>query len=232
MGGEGARARLDALIREAGASYADVSRLLGKNPAYIQQFIRRGTPRRLAEEDRRALARHFGVPEAELGAPALSDPPSPTRRALLAAASPPGGPDEGAARDYLLVPFLPRGRQRDGGEIAAGDALAFETGFARAIGSGRLTALAAVHVEGDSMAPSLLDGDQLLIDTDDRARLRDGLYVIRLAATPAVRRVAVHPVTRRLSLLCDNPVYPSFADCDPAALEVVGRVVWVGRRLG
>ncbi|WP_448586699.1 S24 family peptidase [Thermaurantiacus sp.] len=229
-GVDAARARLDALIRQSGASYADISRLLGRNAAYIQQFVRRGTPRRLAEEDRRTLARHFGVSEALLGGPATEESPPPSRRVLMAAGKP-GTSEPGQARDYVLVPFLPRATAQAGASEAPGEALAFETAFARSVGSGRLTALVAVHVEGDSMAPALLGGDQLLVDTDDRERLRDGLYVLRLNEALAARRLSVHPVTRRLSLLADNPAYPSFSDCEPQALDIVGRVVWIGRRL-
>jgi len=63
------RSGLDALIRESGEDYSSVSRLLGRNSAYIQQFIKRGTPRRLSEEDRRKLAAFFRVPEQRLGGP-------------------------------------------------------------------------------------------------------------------------------------------------------------------
>src|SRR4028119_143738 len=63
----GARAALARLIEEQGADYSGLSRMLGRNPAYIQQFIKRGSPRRLAEEDRRLLARYFGVSEEGLG---------------------------------------------------------------------------------------------------------------------------------------------------------------------
>ena len=64
------RAALQRLIEERGEDYAGLSRLLGRNPAYIQQYIKRGSPRRLAEDDRRLLARYFGVDEAALGGPA------------------------------------------------------------------------------------------------------------------------------------------------------------------
>src|SRR5687767_6926573 len=74
------RTVLDGLIRERGDDYVGLSRLLGRNPAYIQQYIKRGTPRRLAEEDRRLLARYFGVDERELGAP---PPPPPPRHPTL-----------------------------------------------------------------------------------------------------------------------------------------------------
>src|SRR5215210_5568486 len=63
------RAQLERLIRERGEDYAGLSRLIGRNPAYVQQYIKRGTPKRLAEEDRRLLARYFGVEEALLGGP-------------------------------------------------------------------------------------------------------------------------------------------------------------------
>src|SRR5690606_35355101 len=63
------RETLDRLIRERGDSYDAVSRLIGRNPAYIQQFVKRGSPRKLDEADRRLLARYFGVDERLLGAP-------------------------------------------------------------------------------------------------------------------------------------------------------------------
>src|SRR5918992_1375634 len=64
-----ARAALARLIRERGEDYASLSRLIGRNPAYVQQYIKRGSPKRLDEQDRRLLARYFGVPETLLGAP-------------------------------------------------------------------------------------------------------------------------------------------------------------------
>src|SRR3954468_6713908 len=61
------RTVLEGLIRERREDYSGLSRLIGRNAAYIQQYIKRGTPRRLAEEDRRRLARYFGIDEAWLG---------------------------------------------------------------------------------------------------------------------------------------------------------------------
>ena len=63
------RTRLDQLIRTHGDDYASMSRFLGKNSAYVQQFIKRGTPRRLGEEDRRKLAQYYRVPERLLDEP-------------------------------------------------------------------------------------------------------------------------------------------------------------------
>ena len=67
---EHVREELERLITQGGYGYAAVSRLLGRNPSYIQQFIKRGSPRILDPEDRKTLASFFGVDEQRLGGPA------------------------------------------------------------------------------------------------------------------------------------------------------------------
>src|SRR5215212_11453325 len=60
---------LERLCVDRREDFAGLSRMLGRNPAYIQQFVRRGVPKRLKEEERRKLARYFAVSEALLGGP-------------------------------------------------------------------------------------------------------------------------------------------------------------------
>src|SRR2546421_3612692 len=72
----GPRGELERLIIEKREDYAGLSRMLGRNAAYIQQFIKRGVPKRLAEEDRKRLARYFGVDESLLGGPASAPVPA------------------------------------------------------------------------------------------------------------------------------------------------------------
>lgn len=62
------RATLRALAAEHGDSLAGLSKLLGRNPAYLQQFVTRGSPKRLDEDDRLMLAQRFQVDERRLGA--------------------------------------------------------------------------------------------------------------------------------------------------------------------
>jgi hypothetical protein len=219
------RQRLDELISTKGEDYASLSRLLGRNPTYIQQFVKRGVPRRLSETDRRVLARHFGIAERLLGAPEEAG-----ARAVMAR---PGLVQR--AEDYVLIPQLAIGASAGHG-LEPGDetplaVLAFQANWVRTIASGRSEALMVIGVEGDSMLPTLADGDQILVDTDDRERLRDGIYVLRTDDALLVKRLSVNPATRRLTIRSDNEAYPSWDDCDPAGVHVVGRVVWVGRRL-
>ena len=220
------RKRLDELISARGEDYASLSRMLGRNPTYIQQFVKRGVPRRLNEDDRRKLARHLGVAERLLGGPA----DAPGVRSI-------GQRGDGAAPpdDYVLIATLDIGASAGSGAIADSEnpiaTLAFQSAWVRTIASGRPEALSVIHVEGDSMLPTLADGDQIVVDTDDRERLRDGIYVLRTDDALLVKRLGVNPATRRLSIKSDNPAYPSWDDCDPATVAVIGRVVWVGRRL-
>jgi len=61
------REMLERLCAERGENFASLSRLIGRNEAYIQQYLRKGTPRQLKEQERRTLARYFQIPESMLG---------------------------------------------------------------------------------------------------------------------------------------------------------------------
>ncbi len=220
------RNTLDELIRAQGEDYASVSRLIGRNPTYIQQFIRRGVPRRLSEDDRRLLASHFHVPEHILG--------GREDRVGRAVVAKPGAAQD--ADDYVLVPMLDVGASAGGGALndreEAESALAFQARWVRQIASGSPNALSVIRVDGDSMLPTLAHGDPILVDTADAGdRLRDGIYVMRVDGALLVKRLAINPATRRLTIRSDNDAYPDWPDCDPAQIEIIGRVVWVGRRL-
>jgi phage repressor protein C with HTH and peptisase S24 domain len=208
------RAVLERLIEERREDYAGLSRLIGRNAAYIQQFVKRGVPRQLAERDRRTLARYFNVPDEALGGPAP----------LLAA----GGA-------IVSVPRLDVQASAGGGATADGETVsgtvAFDRTWLRRIPGVRAADLSIITVTGDSMTPTLVDGDDILVDRGDAdERLRDGLYVLRRDDALLVKRLAVSPATRLISVRSDNPAYPVWADCEPQSLAIVGRVVWAGRR--
>jgi len=213
---ENVRDTLDRLIRDRGEDYAALSRLIGRNPAYIQQFIHRGSPRKLAEDDRKLLARYLGVDESLLGGPAAApvadDLISVPRLAVEASA----GPGALANREETISRF------------------GFDARWLRGVASAPQN-VSAIAVRGESMLPTLSEGDEILVDRGDAAdRLRDGIYVLRVEDALLVKRIALNPAGlggRRLSIRSDNPAYPDWEDCDPAAMEIIGRVIWVGRRM-
>lgn len=218
------RQRLDALIASHGEDYASLSRLLGRNSSYIQQFIKRGVPRRLSESDRRILAQRFGIAEHLLGGPEAAGRTLLSRPGLARAAD-----------DFVLIPQYQVRASAGPGALADSEqpsaSIAFQAGFVRDLASSPPEALAVLTVEGDSMLPTLAHGDQILIDTHDRERLRDGIYVLRVDDALLVKRLSLNPATRRLTIRSDNDAYPTWPDCDPAAIHLIGRVVWVGRKL-
>ena len=213
------RAVLEHLIQERREDYASLSRLIGRNAAYIQQFIRRGTPKRLSEGDRQTLARYFGISEAELGAPGVDG----------------SGAQLGAAR-LISVPRLNIDASAGPGAFndveSACAHIAFDERWLRRLSRSKASDLSVIKVQGDSMTPTLSDGDDILVDAGDCAdRLRDGIYVLRRDDALLVKRIAPRPASRRIIIKSDNTSYPNWPDCAIDEVDIIGRVVWVGRRL-
>jgi len=64
--GDEFRAKLEALIERAGTNFRALSLAIGKNPAYLQQYVRRGSPKKLPIEDRLLIAEKAGIDLKEL----------------------------------------------------------------------------------------------------------------------------------------------------------------------
>jgi len=213
---ERARAALSKLISERREDFTGLSRLLGRNAAYIQQYVKRGTPKRLAENDRRTLARYFGVDEQLLGAP----------------------DNEG---DSLLAKLIPVPRLQVSASAGHGSFaeqegpvahMGFDPAWLQKITAASAAELSIIRVQGDSMVPTLSDGDDILVDRSvGGRRLTDGIFVLRLEDTLMVKRFAINPSDDTLTISSDNSAYPSWPNCKRTSVDVIGRVVWAGRRL-
>jgi phage repressor protein C with HTH and peptisase S24 domain len=208
------RAVLERLCAERGEDFAGLSRMLGRNAAYIQQFVRRGVPKRLKEEERRKLARYFSIPEALLGGPedgtSVAGLVSVKRHPVTVSAGPGAVVAEELGKAYF----------------------AFDERWLKSLTPSSPDKLSIVRVEGDSMAPTLNAGDEILVDLGDAIeRLRDGIYVLRIDDAVVVKRLALNPVGRRVTVQSDNPAYPDWPDCGLAKINCIGRVIWSGRRI-
>jgi SOS-response transcriptional repressor LexA len=200
------RAALEALMAEQGVSFAELSRVIGRNAAYLQQYVRRGSPRELAERDRALLTRFFGVPEARLGGREAAGLAEIARLDVRASAGPGRLAEDEAARQ----------------PGALSQALLRQLGV-------RPAAASMIRVEGDSMEPTLSDGDEILVDRDRReVRGKGGIFVIRLDGVLMVKRLRV--AVGGLEIVSDNPAWP-VRTCALGDLEVIGRVAWLGRAL-
>jgi len=206
---------LQRLCAERGEDFAGLSRMLGRNAAYIQQFVRRGIPKRLGEDERRKLARYFAIPEILLGGPVpemvVADGLISVKRHPVMVSAGPGA----IVTEELGKPYF-----------------AFDERWLKALTPSAPSRLSIVRVEGDSMSPTLNPGDDILVDLEDStARLRDGIYVLRIDDALVVKRLALNPIAKRITVQSDNPAYSDWPDCSPGEINCIGRVIWSGRRV-
>ena len=205
------RTRLLDLSVERGTSLAALSALLGRNSSYLQQYVRKGSPRKLEEGDRKTLARYFGVAESELG----------------------GGeeisfniPLKSLRPDWIDVPRLDLDASAGPGAVALDEqaigAFRFSAAWLRGQGLDPRQ-LTAIAVAGDSMEPTLRDGDEILVDRTPRA-LRDGIHVVRVGDGLLVKRIDLSR-PGRIGLISDNSAYRPI-ELAPQEVTVIGRVVW------
>ncbi len=210
------RMHLLELSGQRGVSLAQLSALIGRNSSYLQQFVRKGSPRKLEETDRRTLARFFGVDESQLGAPEENS------------RNPSGKLPRG---DWVDVSRLALGASAGPGVLAGEEqaigAFRFAARWLRAQGLDPAM-LSAIAVAGDSMEPTLRDGDEILVDRTPRG-LRDGIHVVRVDDAVLVKRLDTGR-PGAIALVSDNPAYRPL-ELAPGDIEVIGRVVWKSGRL-
>lgn len=203
------RQRLLQLAGQRGVSLAQLSGLIGRNASYLQQFVRKGSPRRLEENDRASLARFFGVGEAELGASEEKSFPG----------------------DWADVPRLALRASAGAGAVAleeqAVGVFRFDKRWLRGQGLDPAM-LSAIAVDGDSMEPLLRDGDEILVDRTPRPP-RDGVHVVLVDHALLVKRLDFSR-PGAVVLISDNDFYRP-VERQAGDVQVIGRVVWKGGRL-
>jgi len=212
------RSRLSQIL-EASGSVAELARKVGISDNAIYKWLQgRGQP---SVANLVALARAAKVSVE-----------------WLATGREPGAAGRGATRaaersDYSFVP-------RYDVRVAAGrgaairseqvvDYLAFKTDWVRRRLDTDPRSLMLVEAVGDSMAPTIDDGDLLLVDLDEPRFKQDGVYVLRRDSDLIVKRLQRRP-DGKLIIRSDNPAYePAVAPRD--GLGIVGRVIWSAGRI-
>ncbi|MCR9177994.1 MAG: S24 family peptidase [Alphaproteobacteria bacterium] len=226
----------------------------GKNHAYLHQFVHRGTPRKLPEDVRHALALHLGVDEQVL----RHESPPPTgsagRQSADITARRPGAYTYGAPgltdRDRTLphridpetdpgVVAIPEVRvvaAAGGGAVAEyeplGDSWFFPVAWLRHELRAKASDLKIISIDGDSMEPVLESGDKVLIDTSRVAPTPPGIFVLHDGLGLVAKQVEFIPNTDPAGLVIKS-ANPRYQDYERTVDEVniVGRVIWFARRV-
>ena len=208
----------DALWRN-GTSLAEASLAIGRNKAYLQQYLSKGMPKVLSFQDSARLGelldcdpdefRHAEKPprkrwkrkHRQAARPALS---AVSEVYVEAAAGP------GALADEFVVEKarwqLPEAMLRHEGDSNPAN-------------------LRILRVRGDSMEPEMRDGDRIVVDTDKRRPGTGETFVLWDGTGLVVKRIAGLSRDGMLGLLSANPDYPTY-ECRADEVHVVGKVVW------
>lgn len=202
------------LIAESGKDMKYVSReVLGRNHAYIQQFLDRHVPEKLKEDDRRALAKFFNISETELGGTSeVIEFPSSFRSVNVYDVRVSAGGGSLVGDEHI------KGRWPFNAEY-----LNNELGLEN-------TRLAIVEVRGDSMEPTLSSGDRVMVNLSDRHVAQPGIFVLYDGDGTVIKRVEKIPGKPVLVLISDNPLHGKY-EVAANDVEIAGRVVWAARRL-
>jgi hypothetical protein len=260
------RRRLLELLRKNRTDLRNASLAIGRNPAYLHQFVTRGSPKVLPEEARERLARLLGVDDAALR---HREPPNRRGRAPRDAAA--GGAaaalHASAAPEPPALCAGPGGGGAPSSQVAAVAADApLGGGFARVVeldvrtsaGPGafhddpeeasaawlfpeavvrhefraRAEDLRLISVHGDSMAPLLAPGDRILVDTAQRVPVPPGLFVIWDGLGVVAKRVEhiPHSEPPRVLIRSVSADYQAY-ERDAGGVSIIGRVIWMARRL-
>ncbi|MBB2159240.1 S24 family peptidase [Gluconacetobacter sacchari] len=244
------------LIADAGSNLKAESLALGRNHAYLQQYIHKGTPQRLPEDVRDALSRRFKVsanvfrddtdPNWEpLSPDQRHDEPAPRRPHLAAPRTPfgavPLGGDPPPAEGQFRIPEYNVAPQAGPGALPSN--LAVEDG-PRPVDHWSLPrrflgaftdspeALVVLRVAGDSMEPDYQAGERVLVDTAHRTPSPPGVYVLWDGFGLVLKRLEIVYGTTdpaMVQIMSINPGYPTYTRAlDEVHINgrVVGKWVW------
>lgn len=138
--------------------------------------------------------------------------------------------------DYVLIPLYGvRGSAGDGQMVhgeEVEDLLAFKKEWITQELRTSPDKMSLIHVQGESMVPTLNPGDVILLELANPGQISDGIFVIRMGEALLVKRLQFLP-EGKVNVTSDNSAYQAFRvnlKDTGEDFAVIGRVVWAGRR--
>lgn len=220
-------------LKERKISLNAASNMIGMNSAYLYKFVHYNVPDRLNEMARKKLSALLGIGEEELTTDAeLFEPPLITMAAALYDKL-----SETAKKltttDTVRIDII---------DAAACCGSGLENFSENRIGSLSIplqefkeitnvspTNVKLIRAAGDSMEPTINDGDRVWVDTSNNFVSSDGIYLIRIASSIVIKRIQIGP--SGITVKSDNARYGDFPLQD--GCQIIGKVIyiWNGRRV-
>lgn len=195
-------------IQELELKLNNVSLQLGHDASYLFQYIKRKSPKRLDEQDRKKLAAILNVDEQDLTDVPLSlVTPSANSVSIkiVDVVACCGSGIEALTENIIGTWDIPLAKFRDFSTAKPENVYMFQ-------------------VAGDSMIPTLNSGDWAVADLSQNFISADGLYLIRTASGLSVKRILSG--LNDISIISDNTNYPNFT-ANVGEIQILGRVIYI-----
>ncbi|MEI4235197.1 XRE family transcriptional regulator [Roseovarius sp. D22-M7] len=215
--------RLRARIRQLGLSVAEVAREAGVNRSFVYDILR-GRSQVPNLEKLTSVATVVKVePEWLLSGKGRVEGDDPISLDYH--------------NEFVAIQYATARPSMGGGAIVEGeDHPGRNFHFRRAWVRDRLKAspsmLRVMAVQGDSMMPTLNDGDVILVDMNQRNPVPPGVFVLHDGMGLVAKRLEYVPVSEppRVRIISDNHQYSPY-ECTAEEVNIVGRVRWYGREM-
>jgi len=216
--------RLRARARQLGVSPAHVAAMAGVNRSFVYDILRGRSARpgldklgdvaRVLKVDRDWLL--HGIGEVEGPSPFIENP------------------DE----TFVAIPHAsPRPSMGGGAVVEAREeepsrAYHFRRSWIRDALKASPSQLRIMHVAGDSMAPTLLDGDTVLVDMARRAPNPPGIFVLDDGLGLVAKRLEHIPNSdpSAVRVISDNAFYSPY-ERTADEIHIIGRIRWFAREI-
>lgn len=222
-----ARKLVLARSKEAGDKLKEWSLAIGRNETYLQQWISKGSPKFLPELERHKLADILKMQEQELRSPSMPKiiPRSAIKKPRFDLS------EYRLIGSYEQAAAAGHGAFLDDGIQVPKNYIAFRKDWLRSITGALDDDLFVLVADGSSMEPTIRDGDSVLVDKTQVNPRKDGIFVFVWDGLLNIKRLTSNPTAKTVSISSDNPAHRSYDGTNPEDIQVIGRVIWIGRRI-
>ena len=225
------------LLEEKGLSQNSVSMMMGYERTYLSQFINRENPKRLSERARKALSKILEVAEQDLTDEDLSLksilPFSfyGTTNVSEGLVKMFGGIRKPTHADISIIDVTACcGNGVDNLEEKPIGEISLPLEEFKSITNTAPENIKLIKASGDSMDPTIKDGDMVWIDTSNCFINSDGVYLLRMPTGLAIKRI--QSGLSNITVKSDNPKYSDIT-AEVGEIKVIGKVIyiWNGKKV-
>lgn len=229
---EDVKKRVGELIAERGLNYSNIAIRLGKNTSYLQKFVKEKSPKRLDENFRKGLAQILGVDEQELTDIPLNAPIVPSH---LSGVNMVADKITSAVSSFFKKP-LPDTVGIEMLNVSACCGAGIDNLSENVVGIWQMPLMdfkaisqsapefiKIVKAVGDSMAPTINDGDFVFVDVSNQSMGSDGVYCLSSETGLSIKRLQ-NNFNGEIIIKSDNKDYDSLS-FKIGDIRILGRVV-------